>query len=96
MIKLTARSRSEISSEIAQRMKARRKEAGFTQAQLAARSGVSLGSLKRFEQTAEISLSSLVSICLALGCESDLDALFSQRTYRSIEEVIADGRRNIG
>lgn len=95
MIELEMKTQAELSAEIAQRMKARRKEVGFTQAQLAERSGVSLGSLKRFEQIHEISLSSLVKICVALGCENDLDGLFSKRQYRSIEEVIADGRRNI-
>lgn len=62
---------------IAQRMRARRKEAHLSQAQLSRLSGVSLGSLKRFEQTGEISLSSLTALSLALECEDELTALFA-------------------
>ena len=62
---------------IAQRMRARRKEAHFSQARLSSLSGVSLGSLKRFEQTGEISLASLVALSAALGCQDELDVLFA-------------------
>lgn len=62
---------------IAQRMRARRKEAHLSQAQLSQLSGVSLGSLKRFEQTGEISLSSLVALSSALECENELTSLFA-------------------
>lgn len=62
---------------IAQRMRARRKEAHLSQAQLSRLSGVSLGSLKRFEQTGEISLSSLVALSAALDCEGELQLLFA-------------------
>lgn len=92
MISIDVQTQGEITSAIAQRMRARRKERGLTQAQLAERSGVSLGSLKRFEQTGEVSLSSLVNIAVALGCQRDFDGLFAQRGYRSIEEAIADAR----
>lgn len=62
---------------IALRMRARRKEAHLSQAQLSQMSGVSLGSLKRFEQTGEISLASLVALAESLECESDLQSLFA-------------------
>ena len=62
---------------IAQRMRARRKEAHLSQAQLSHLSGVSLGSLRRFEQTGEISLSSLVALSSALECEDELAILFA-------------------
>ena len=62
---------------IALRMRARRKEAHLSQAQLSVLSGVSLGSLKRFEQTGEISLASLVALAQALECEGDLQMLFA-------------------
>jgi predicted transcriptional regulator len=42
--------------EIAKRHKILRKQAGFSQSELAKRSGVSLGSLKRFETTGPILL----------------------------------------
>ena len=45
---------------IAKRVRARRLELNLTQQALAKRSGVSLGSLQRFENQAEISLKSLL------------------------------------
>lgn len=74
--------------EIARRMRARRKEQKITQVQLGIQANVSLGSIKRFERLGEISLSSLIRIAFALGCETDFDALFSKKNYRSIQEVI--------
>jgi len=79
---------AQISSGVAKRAAKRRKELGLSQAELAERAAVSLGSLRRFEQTGAIAFESLVRICFALGCENDLDALFSKRAYRSIQEVI--------
>ena len=73
---------------VGERAAKRRKELGFTQEQLARRSGVSLGSLRRFEQTGKVALESLVRISIALDCQDDIDALFGKRAYRSIQEVI--------
>ena len=94
MISLDIRTQDQISAELATRVRARRKERGLTQAQLAEKSGVSLGSIKRFETTHEVSLTSLVKIAIALGYADDFDSLFSERAYRSIDEVIADAERN--
>ena len=52
------------------------------------RSGVSLGSVKRFEQSGEISLQSLTKIAIALGVEEELLNLFDDVPFESIEEVI--------
>ncbi|WP_446425563.1 helix-turn-helix domain-containing protein [Mailhella sp.] len=53
--------------KLASSAKARRLELNITQAELAERSGVSLGSLRRFESTGEISLRSLLELALVLG-----------------------------
>lgn len=82
------RSPNDLNMEIANRMSVRRKEKKITQVQLADSSNVSLGSIKRFERTGEISLSSLIKIAFALGCENDFDELFSKKGYSSIQEVI--------
>lgn len=82
------KSPDEINQEIVKRMRDRRKEKKLTQANLSERSNVSLGSLKRFEQTGEISLSSLIKIAFALGCEDDFNNLFAKKGYSSIQEVI--------
>lgn len=82
-------------AEVAAREKERRRKLGITQEQLSVRSGVSLGSLRRFEQTGQISLESLVRLMRALDCENELDGLFVKPAYRSIHDVIAEqGRRH--
>ena len=77
--------------EVACRERARRQAMGITQRQLSERSGVSLGSLRRFEQTGQASFETVVRVCRALDCESDLDTLYARPAYRSIREVI-DGQ----
>ncbi len=66
----------EVSEDLAQKSRLLRKGKNLSQQQLAARSGVSLGSLKRFESTGQISLESLLKIAMVLGRLSDFEALF--------------------
>lgn len=94
MINLTIKTPDVIQAELAERMRARRKELHYSQAELAHRSGVALGTLKRFEHTHEISLASLVKLSFALGCNDDFDKLFARQHYGSIEEVIADAEQH--
>ena len=80
---------------VAARMRQRRKGMHLTQAQLAQKAGVSLASLKRFEQSHQISLQSLVKLAFALDCEADFDALFAQPAYGSIDDVIAARKKTL-
>ena len=84
---------AQIAQDVAARAKRRRKELGLTQPELATRAGMSLGSLRRFEQTGKVAFDALVRICIALECEDDLESLFARRAYRSIQEVIDAQRR---
>lgn len=79
----------DVSAGIARRMVERRKEHGMSQAALSSKSGVSLSSLRRFEQSHEISLTSLINIAFALGCEGDFEGLFAHPYYRDIDAVVA-------
>lgn len=79
---------NEIQMEIAGNVKARRKEKKMTQKELSERADVSLGSIKRFEQTGEISLNSLIKIAFALNCQDDFEQLFSQKQFATMEELI--------
>ena len=88
MIHLDQKTSFDIVNEVAARVRARRKERKLTQAQLAEKAGMSLASYKRFEQMGQISFQSLASVAIALDCEERFDALFSQRQYSSIEEVL--------
>jgi len=63
--------------ELASRLKAYRKKAGLTQLQLADRSSVPYGTVKRFERTGKISLESLWMLSEAIGCDDQLEDLFS-------------------
>jgi len=84
---------SEIAQELALNLRKRRKEHKLSQQELAKRSGVSLGSLKRFENQHEISLASLIKIAIALDCEDDFATLFTRKHYHSIQEVIDEQNR---
>ena len=77
----------EINIGIAKRVRALRKRRKISQAKLSEMSGVSLGSLKRFESNGEISLLSLTKIAIALGVEHELKELFSNVPFLNIEEV---------
>ena len=88
MINLYQKTWIEINNDIAQKIVRLRKRKKITQKQLAARSGVSLGSLKRFEQSGEISLQSLTKIAIALDVENELEDLFNNVPFGSIVEVI--------
>lgn len=81
----------EIAKDIAKAEKEKRKKRKLTQKELSARAGVSLGSLKRFEQTGEISFVSLIRIADVLGETDMFVELFKTREYTSIQEVIDEG-----
>lgn len=79
---------NDIAKELVEKIKQHRKKLKISQAQLASKSGVSLGSIKRFESKYEISLNSFIKILIALNLEQDLENIFTQKNYNSIDEVI--------
>ena len=79
---------NEIAKNLADKIKKHRKKLKISQEILAKKSGVSLGSIKRFETKYEISLQSLIKITIALNLDNDFENLFTQKTYTSIDEVI--------
>ena len=78
----------EINFDIAQNAKRLRKRLGLSGQKLSEISGVSYGSIKRFETTGNISLVSLTKIAIALDDVGSIKRLFSEVPYKSIEEVI--------
>lgn len=82
------KSPNDIAKEFVEKIKQQRKILKISQVRLAAKSGVSFASIKRFESKHEISLSSLIKILIALNLEKDFENLFTQKTYNSIDEVI--------
>jgi transcriptional regulator with XRE-family HTH domain len=63
---------------VAARAKALRLRQNITQESLAKRSGVSLGSLKKFERTGRISLESLLRLAITLGASEGFEQIFIQ------------------
>ena len=88
-----------IAKQLSLRLKARRKAMRLSQSDLAQRSGVSLGSLKRFEHDSLISLDSLIRISVALDCQEELQTLFSGKKEdaaakaASIQEIVAKSHK---
>lgn len=82
----------EINQALARRMRNVRRRRSISQEKLSRMSGVSLGSLKRFESTGQISLLSLTRLAMALGCADEIRGLFGQVPYKNIEEVIRENR----
>lgn len=67
---------AEISKDLAQRHRLLRKKLRLSQKEMAERSGVSLGSLKRFENTGKISLEALLKLSHLTGRLKEFDSIF--------------------
>ncbi|MBI9069828.1 MAG: helix-turn-helix transcriptional regulator [Salinivirgaceae bacterium] len=76
-----------LAQNIANNFKTRRIEENITQTQLANQSSVSLGSIKRFESKAEISLKNILLLAVALNATHEFKELFSKQQYSSIDEL---------
>jgi len=78
----------DLGSLIMENMRARRKSYNLSMQRLSELSGVSFGSIRRFEETGEISLMSLLKIAIALDCADEFEELFKQAEPMSIKEII--------
>jgi len=83
----------QISRTLAARAKALRLAKGWKQSTLAKRSGVSLASLRRFEESGRISLPSLLQLAFALNRLDDFDLLLRPPRAASIAELEAAEQR---
>ena len=88
---LNQKTPNEIAKSLVDKIKEHRKKLKISQEVLAQKSGVSLGSIKRFETKYEISLQSFIKIAIALDLDNDIENLFTTKTYTSIDEVINGG-----
>lgn len=76
--------------EIAVKVKSLRKEGGLSQADLAKKSGVSIGSIRRFEQTGQISFESLLKILHVLNRLNDFDSILESNNKKNIDYLFSD------
>ena len=90
MMSYTWETAEEINLALAGRLRQIRKRRGISQQQLSDESGVSYGSLKRFETTGQISLLSLTKLAMALDCTEEIKKLFTDVPYLSMEEVLRE------
>lgn len=84
----------DIALKIAKRIKDVRKRRKITQKQLAARSNVSYASYRKFEETGQIAFVSLIKIAMELGLTNDINDLFTEPVYLSIQEVINENKNS--
>ncbi len=71
------------------RVRALRIARELQQRDVAARAGVSPGTVIRFEQTGRASLDSALRIAYVLGAEAGFERLFEAPTYRTLDEALA-------
>lgn len=96
MISPALYSPNEVLRSVAKRARTRRLSQNLTQDGLAARAGVSLGTLKLFERTGKASFETVLKIAFALGAEKEFDLLFPDQEITRIEDVIEPTPRQRG
>jgi HTH-type transcriptional regulator/antitoxin HipB len=79
----------QVGPRLAARLRALRLARGWKQATLAERSGVSLASLRRFEESGRVSLESLLALAFALGRLDDFAEVFEPPRAASLAELEA-------
>jgi transcriptional regulator with XRE-family HTH domain len=81
-------SSEEIALEVASRLKSRRLARKLTLEGLAQRSGVPLGTLKKFERTGRIALVSFIRLAITLKDERALENLLLAERFETLEDVL--------
>lgn len=96
---ISMKSPFEIAKEIAKKAQKKRLELNLSQKTLSEKSGVSYGTLKKFEQKGQISLESLLKIALALGEMDQFEHLFAKTDDKlptSLDDLLDDHPRKRG
>lgn len=78
----------EVAGELGQRLRARRLSLNQSQAETAARAGVSLGALRNLERTGLVTVEVLLRVASALGMIQQLEPVFVTRPV-NIEQMEA-------
>lgn len=76
-----------VAREIGRRAQQLRAREGWSQRELARRSGVALGTLRRFEQSGSISLARLLKVAAVLRRLDDFGKVFEAPPFQSIAEL---------
>ena len=96
---ISIKSPFEVAKEIAKKAQEKRLKLNLSQQTLSEKSGVSYGTLKKFEQKGQISLESLLKIALALGEMDKFESLFTEgddKLPASLDALLDDNPRKRG
>lgn len=83
----------DVKQHVALRFRERRLAENMSRKTLASRSGVTEASIKRFENTGEISFSSLIFLAFSLGVQSEFLALCPEKPKIRLEDVLKTTRQ---
>lgn len=92
MLPFEVRGPREIADLLAGRVKALRLERGWTQQELADRSGIALATYRRFERTGRISLERLLKLAVILDAQGGFENLFTLPPARSLSDLEEEDR----
>lgn len=96
---ISMKSPFEMANAIAKKAQEKRLKLNLSQQTLSEKSGVSYGTLKKFEQKGQISLESLLKIALALGEMDKFEQLFvktDNQVPASLDELLDEHLRKRG
>jgi len=83
----------DIAAELAVRVRNRRLAKNLTLEGLARRSGVPLGTLKKFEHTGQIALVSFIRLVITLEDEAALEKLLLEQKFETLDDVLQNTKK---
>lgn len=93
MIAFSLMTPEEITIEMALRLRNRRLAQNLTLEGLARRSGVALGTLKKFERTGQIALVSFIRLVITLKDEAALEKILLEQKFETLDEILQSGKK---
>src|SRR5687768_7354047 len=87
MLPLELQTPGEIGRNVAAKVRALRLHRGWTQQEIADRSGLTLATYRRFERTGRIALERLLRIAVVLDARAGFDQIFALPPARSLAEM---------
>ncbi len=83
----------DIATELALRLRNRRLALNLTLEGLARRSGVALGTLKKFEHSGRISLISFIRLVITLKDEAALENLLLEQEFETLDDILQSAKK---
>jgi transcriptional regulator with XRE-family HTH domain len=83
----TLDSADDIALKLSEDFRRRRIEKSLTRDEIAQTAGIAVSNIVRFEQKGLISLKNLIALAMALGYTSEIENLFANPKYSTMEEL---------